>query len=225
MIGRGLRGEVPLRRPSPTKLSFLLARGSGTSSTNLSSFYSQTSFTRDRTMTGLITDETVGFAPGGFSTQIVPSTLLIRRTESASFLGDSRDSGSGSGSYTPSSTSRSRTTLSRTGGVRRKMGRASSRSLSSSYQYGSGTDESSDKENSGSYTHSSDDFIPSGTRSSDETGYDVCHSSDLTGSTPYTYTTTTRSSSNTPVPRLHRRLVEAVPTKRSSQHHKAAQIM
>lgn len=62
-----------------------------------------------QTTTGLVTDETAfEFTSGGSNTQIVPSTLSYRRTESNSYLGDSHD---GSRSYTPytSSDTRSRT--------------------------------------------------------------------------------------------------------------------
>ncbi|KAG1873071.1 hypothetical protein DFJ58DRAFT_409880 [Suillus subalutaceus] len=65
-----------------------------------------------RTTTGLVTDGTAfEFTSGESNTQIVPSTLSYRRTESNSYLGDSHD---GSGSYTPytSSDGRSRTPFS-----------------------------------------------------------------------------------------------------------------
>ncbi|EGO01064.1 hypothetical protein SERLA73DRAFT_151625 [Serpula lacrymans var. lacrymans S7.3] len=120
--------------------------GSRTSSSdpnsNSSNFYSVTSTSssgQDRTTTGLVTDGTMfGITSGGSNTEIVPSTLSYRRTESASLLGDSHD---GSYSYTP--TSPSRTSLSRSAEVRRRG--FSSRGYTT-------YDETSDKENSGSYT-------------------------------------------------------------------------
>lgn len=87
-----------------------------------------------KTGTGLVTDETtLGFTSGGSSTPIVPSTLSYRRTDSASYLGDSADG------Y---STSSSGTALSRRREVRRT--RATSRSYPST--------EDSDKDNSSGYT-------------------------------------------------------------------------
>lgn len=67
-----------------------------------------------QTTTGLVTDETAfEFTSGESNTQIVPSTLSYRRTESNSYLGDSHD---GSRSYTQyaSSEERSRTPFSST---------------------------------------------------------------------------------------------------------------
>ena len=88
-----------------------------------------------RTDTGLVTDETaLGFTSGGSNTQIAPSTLSYRRSDSASYLGDSADGYTSSGSA-----------LSRRREVRRS--RASSRTYTST--------EDSDKENSSGYTPTS----------------------------------------------------------------------
>ncbi|KAG9313810.1 hypothetical protein JVU11DRAFT_6171 [Chiua virens] len=78
---------------------------------------SSSSSDRRRTTTGIITDETAfEFTSGGSNTQIVPSTLSYRRTESNSYLGDSHD-----GSYTYSNyTSSSPSSLSRSPGIRRR---------------------------------------------------------------------------------------------------------
>ncbi|KAI6020170.1 hypothetical protein PISMIDRAFT_203836 [Pisolithus microcarpus 441] len=68
---------------------------SKTSSDARSSFVSMTTTStsgRDPTSTGLITDSTaLEFTSGDSNTQIVPSTLSYRRTESNSYLGDSHD--------------------------------------------------------------------------------------------------------------------------------------
>jgi hypothetical protein len=147
-----------------------------------SSFHSATSFTgpTSGTFSGLRTDETiVDFTSGGSDTQIMTSTLSQRRTDSLSILGDSHDSST----YTTTSTS-----LSVPRDVRRRPARTSSRSLSSSYP--SYSDDSSDKENSGSYTPSGSSYTPSGTGSytvsgtrSETTGYDVSGSSEFSSLT------------------------------------------
>ncbi|KAH7903879.1 hypothetical protein BJ138DRAFT_67873, partial [Hygrophoropsis aurantiaca] len=140
--------------------------GSRTSSsdphaTNSSSFYSLTSTSSEDqqvTTTGLITDETAfEFTSGGSNTQIVPSTLSYRGTESNSYLGDSHD-GSYTYSYTPSytPTSPSRTTLSRSSEVRRRG------YTSRSYTY---SEETSDKENSSGYTPATRSTLSTWTRS------------------------------------------------------------
>ncbi|KAF8419512.1 hypothetical protein L210DRAFT_3655209 [Boletus edulis BED1] len=70
-----------------------------------------------KTVTGTITDETaLEFTSGGSNTQIVPSTLSYRRTESNSYLGDSHDGSYSHSSYTSSSPS----SLSRSQGIRRR---------------------------------------------------------------------------------------------------------
>ncbi|KAG0704129.1 hypothetical protein DFH29DRAFT_913089 [Suillus ampliporus] len=94
-----------------------------------------------RTMTGLVTDGTAfEFTSGESNTQIVPSTLSYRRTESNSYLGDSHD---GSGSYTPytSSDGRSRTPFSSSDGRSRTPYSYSSSGYTSStpYTYTSGS--------------------------------------------------------------------------------------
>ncbi|KDQ55342.1 hypothetical protein JAAARDRAFT_195742 [Jaapia argillacea MUCL 33604] len=157
--------------------------GSRTSSDSwASSFFLTLSYTdsrepttsTDRTVTGL------GITSGS-GTNIVPSTLSYRCTDSASFLGDSH-TGSGpqtSDTYTPTSPSRSTATRSR-----RLSGRASSRTFSSGYSYPSIEDESSDKENTDDYTHS-------GTRSTG--GW-------TTGSSPRTELPTEEEEDRTPPP-------------------------
>ncbi|KAG1752141.1 hypothetical protein EDB19DRAFT_1094010 [Suillus lakei] len=94
-----------------------------------------------RTTTGLVTDGTAfEFTSGESNTQIVPSTLSYRRTESNSYLGDSHD---GSGSYTPytSSDGRSRTPFSSSDGRSRTPYSYSSSGYTSStpYTYTSGS--------------------------------------------------------------------------------------
>ncbi|KAG1776463.1 hypothetical protein EV702DRAFT_335147 [Suillus placidus] len=103
-----------------------------------------------RTTTGLVTDGTAfEFTSGESNTQIVPSTLSYRRTESNSYLGDSHD---GSGSYTPytSSDGRSRTPFSS----------SDSRSRTP-YSYSS-----SGYTSSTPYTYTSDSHAPTPTSSS-----------------------------------------------------------
>ncbi|KAG2347113.1 hypothetical protein BDR05DRAFT_987725 [Suillus weaverae] len=103
-----------------------------------------------RTTTGLVTDGTTfEFTSGESNTQIVPSTLSYRRTESNSYLGDSHD---GSGSYTPytSSDGRSRTPFSS----------SDSRSRTP-YSYSS-----SGYTSSTPYTYTSDSHAPTPTSSS-----------------------------------------------------------
>ncbi|KAL0946096.1 hypothetical protein HGRIS_012361 [Hohenbuehelia grisea] len=164
----------------------------GSGSEFRSSLYTLTSTGPDRTTSGMRTDETIlGFTSGGSDTQIVPSTLSYGDTDSASYLGDSS-------SYTSTSP---RTPLSRSGGFRRRHGRTSSRSFSSSYEY---SDDSSDKENSGSYTPSgTGSYTPTHTRSTDETGYSICRTSDMSALTlnsysTYSYTETRSDISSTP---------------------------
>ncbi|KAI6107774.1 hypothetical protein EDD16DRAFT_1868839, partial [Pisolithus croceorrhizus] len=107
---------------------------SKTSTDTRSSFVSMTTTSmsdRDRTSTGLITDETaLEFTSGDSNTQIVPSTLSYRRTESNSYLGDSHD-----GSFacsTCTSTSPSRSSLSRSAEIRRRRQRCNTCSESTS---------------------------------------------------------------------------------------------
>jgi len=80
---------------------------------------STTSTSRDQTSTGIITDETaLEFSSGGSNTQIVPSMLSYRRTESNSYLGDSHDGSFSCSTCTPTSPPRS--SLSRSAEVRRR---------------------------------------------------------------------------------------------------------
>lgn len=136
-VGRG--GERSSARGSESDDAFFSTGSRTTSSgTRTNGSYSLTTLTGTRTTTGLMTDETaIGFTSGGSNTQIAPSTLSYRHTDSASYLGDSHDS------YT--STSSPGSALSRRREVRRS--RATSRTYSS-------TDDS-DKENN----------TPSGSRS------------------------------------------------------------
>ncbi|KAF4603193.1 hypothetical protein EYR38_003603 [Pleurotus pulmonarius] len=165
--------------------------GSGTSDTRTTSLYTLTSTGRDRTTTGFTstgftstgftgTNTTTDLTSGDSDTNIVSSTLSYRRTDSASYLGDSHDSDS----YFSSGSSR--TPLTRSSALSRRTGRSNSRSNSSGFPYSS--DEASDKENS-SNTVSGSSYTQSGTRSSDDTGYDVCHSSDLSALTLNSYST------------------------------------
>ena len=119
-----------------------------------SSFYS--SYTSDlRTSTATRTNDTSTFTTG---TDVVPSTLSLRQSDSASYLGDSHDSAS----YTL--TSSSRTPLSRTREVRRRGGR-------SPFSSGGRTDGSIEKDDSaGSYTPDSGSYT-SGLRSYDSRSY------------------------------------------------------
>ncbi|KAF8556599.1 hypothetical protein OG21DRAFT_1482945 [Imleria badia] len=133
--GPRLSGEVRVTPPPSGKTKTrplsdisddnFFSAGSRTSSseprTTTNSFYtmsnSSTSSSDARpTTTDIITDETAfEFTSGDSNTQIVPSTLSYRRTESNSYLGDSHD-----GSYTYSSyTSSSPSSLSRSSGIRR----------------------------------------------------------------------------------------------------------
>ncbi|KAH0831167.1 hypothetical protein J3R83DRAFT_13743 [Lanmaoa asiatica] len=119
-------GKTKARPLSDVSDDNFFSAGSRTSSseprTTTNSFYtmsdSSTSSSDARpTTTDIITDETAfEFTSGGSNTQIVPSTLSYRRTESNSYLGDSHD-----GSYTYSSyTSTSPSSLSRSPGIRRR---------------------------------------------------------------------------------------------------------
>ena len=118
-------GKAKTRPLSDISDDNFFSAGSRTSSseprTATNSFYtlsnSSASSSDARPTTGIITDETAfEFTSGGSNTQIVPSTLSYRRTESNSYLGDSHD-----GSYTYSSyTSSSPSSLSRSPGIRRR---------------------------------------------------------------------------------------------------------
>ncbi|KAI9060094.1 hypothetical protein FKP32DRAFT_1595832 [Trametes sanguinea] len=179
--------------------------GSGSATrTPTSSFYSTSSFTRALTSTdtrtgtgtgtGLVTDETIELLSGS-GTNIVPSTLSYRGTTSASLLGDSHDSDTlTDGLY--SSTSPSRSGLTRQGGVRRRTPRSSRSYTTTSHP--SDSEGVSDKENttsySGTYTYTSESYgshTMSGSLSTLETY------SRTTGTTP---TMDTRSRSVTPTP-------------------------
>ena len=134
--GPRLSGEVRVTPPPSGKTKTrplsdisdenFFSAGSRTSSseprTTTNSFYTMTDSSTSSsdarpTTTGIITDETAfEFTSGDSNTQIVPSTLSYRRTESNSYLGDSHD-----GSYTYSSyTSTSPSSLSRSQGIRRR---------------------------------------------------------------------------------------------------------
>ena len=119
-------GKTKTRPLSDISDDNFFSAGSRTSSseprTATNSFYSVTDTSTSSsdarpTTAGIITDETAfEFTSGGSNTQIVPSTLSYRRTESNSYLGDSHE-----GSYTYSSyTSSSPSSLSRTPGIRRR---------------------------------------------------------------------------------------------------------
>ena len=119
-------GKTKTRPLSDVSDDNFFSAGSRTSSseprTTTSSFYTMSDSSTSssdvrRTTTGIVTDETAfEFTSGGSNTQIVPSTLSYRRTESNSYLGDSHD-----GSYTYSSyTSTSPSSLSRSPGIRRR---------------------------------------------------------------------------------------------------------
>ena len=81
---------------------FSVASHSGPTSTSPSSYYSSSSFTRGllssletsstlRNGVGLSSDNTVAQITSSTSTEIIPSTLSLRNTASASLLGDSHD--------------------------------------------------------------------------------------------------------------------------------------
>lgn len=162
-----LTGSVRSRssRTSGTPLStsddvfYSAASQSGhATSTPPSSYYSSSSFTRGlmtsletsstfRAGSGLASDQTIAQITSTSSTEIIPSTLSLRGTASASHLGDSHDGSTTPGCSTSPSTL---STLTRFGGIRRCSAYSSSRSYSSGYL----TEESSDKENSDSYTYS-----------------------------------------------------------------------
>ncbi len=142
-----------------------------------SSFYSSSSFTRATgTGTGVTPSDTLtttrmtGFTTS--DTQIVPSTLSYRGTESASLLGDSHSSGSGSYTYNSSYGSSpytnsdtltvpSRSSLSRAGGVRRRTRTHSGSSSGSGYQP-SGSEESAERERRTELSYSNGSYTPSG---------------------------------------------------------------
>ncbi|KAI6145311.1 hypothetical protein BKA82DRAFT_4312648 [Pisolithus tinctorius] len=139
-LGRDVRVTPPpsaktkARPLSDVSDDAFFSAASKTSSDPRSSFFSMSSTStsdRDRTTTGLITDETAfELTSGGSNTQIVPSTLSYRRTESNSYLGDSHD-GSFSCS-TCASTSPSRSSLSRSAEIRRRRQRCNTCSESTS---------------------------------------------------------------------------------------------
>ncbi|CAL1709933.1 unnamed protein product [Somion occarium] len=166
---------------------FSAGSGSGTTRTPTSSYYSSSSFTRgllstadyttSRSGTGLATDETIVDITSGTGTNIVTSTLSYRGTASNSLLGDSHTGSSPYSSITPTS---SRTSLTRSGGVRRRT----RGSFTTSYL--SGSEETSDKENSDSYAYS-------GTRSYTDSRYP----SELSTLEGYSYSA---SRSATPTP-------------------------
>ncbi|CAL1711832.1 unnamed protein product [Somion occarium] len=153
------RASHPSETPTSTSddVFFSATSRSDSVTTPPTSFYTSSSFTRDplttldsTITTGLVTDETIVEITSGTGTNIVPSTLSLRRTASASLLGDSHTGPASNRSFSPSS---SGTSLTRCGGIRRRSGFASSQSYSSGYL--TETEESSDKENSELYTYSS----------------------------------------------------------------------
>lgn len=141
---------------------FSVASHSVPTSTSPSSYYSSSSFTRgllssletDSTLRNgarLSNGHTIAQITSTSSTEIIPSTLSLRGPASASLLGDSHDeSTTPNRSMTPSTYSG--TSLTRSGGVRRRSAYSSSRSYSSAYL--TETEESFDKENSDLYTYS-----------------------------------------------------------------------
>ncbi|KAG5645171.1 hypothetical protein DXG03_006795 [Asterophora parasitica] len=130
---------------------FFTASSEGTKS----SYYSTQFSSELRTSAGLGTDATsYSYGTSTTGTHLKPTTISYGRTDTMSYLGDSQDSRS----YTGTSPS----TLSRTREVRRRPGRSSSRSYSSGH-----SDALSNKENlSGTYTPES------GTHSIDSRSYD-----------------------------------------------------
>ncbi|KAF8128709.1 hypothetical protein EV363DRAFT_412554 [Boletus edulis] len=134
--GPRLSGEVRVTPPPTGKTKTrplsdisddnFFSAGSRTSSseprTTTNSFYTGTDSSTSssdvrKTVSGTITDETAfEFTSGGSNTQIVPSTLSYRRTESNSYLGDSHDGSYSHSSYSSSSPS----SLSRSQGIRRR---------------------------------------------------------------------------------------------------------
>ncbi|KAH9854566.1 hypothetical protein C2E23DRAFT_55009 [Lenzites betulinus] len=208
------RGSDKRSRGSETASSvsdeafFSAGSGSGSATrTPTSSFYSSSSFTRaltgpdtwttTGTGTGLVTDETIELLSGS-GTNIVPSTISYRGTTSASLLGDSHDSDTLTDSRY-SSTSPSRSGLTRSGGVRRRTPRGSRSYTTGSYP--SDSDEISDKENSasysgtysGTYTYNSETYA-SGSLTA---GLSTLETYSRTATTP---TMNTRSRSVTPTP-------------------------
>ncbi|RDX52641.1 hypothetical protein OH76DRAFT_1554302 [Lentinus brumalis] len=192
------RGSDKKSRSSDTSSSvsdeaFFSARSTPDTRTPTSSFYSTSSLTRALTTTetktgtgtgtALVTDESIEFASGS-GTNIVTSTLSYRGTDSASHLGDSHDSHSGS-SRMYSSTSPSRSSLTRSGGVRRRTPR-DSRSYSVP-SFPTDSEEVSDKENtysSGTYSYT----------------LSTLESYSRTGTTPTMSRSMSRSRSVTPTP-------------------------
>ncbi|CDO77431.1 hypothetical protein BN946_scf184857.g38 [Trametes cinnabarina] len=212
------RGSDKRSRGSETSSSvsddafFSAGSGSGSGSrsatrTPTSTFYSSSSFTRaltgtetrtgTGTGTGLVTDETIELLSGS-GTNIVPSTLSYRGTTSASLLGDSHDSETlTDGLY--SSTSPSRSGLTRQGGVRRRTPRSSRSYTTTSHP--SDSEGISDKENSasysGTYTYTSESY---GTQSMSGLSGSLSTLESYSRTTGTTPTMDTRSRSVTPTP-------------------------
>jgi len=131
--GPRLGGDVRVTPPPSLKTKLrplsdfsddaFFSAASKTSSDTRSSFYSLTSTTstsdQDPTTSDIIIDETtLEFTSGGLNTEIVPSTLSYRRTESNSYLGDSHDGSFACRTCTPTSPSCS--SLSRSAEIRRR---------------------------------------------------------------------------------------------------------
>ncbi|EIN14499.1 hypothetical protein PUNSTDRAFT_140778, partial [Punctularia strigosozonata HHB-11173 SS5] len=158
--------------------------GSRTSGTD-STFYSLPSAT-----------DVVSDAPSRtLKTEVSPSTLSFRRTASASYLGDSHSGSSSSRTRTSPShgSSGSQTSLSRMQAVRRRAAGSSSRTFTTTYL---GSDETSDKENSGSYTAS--DSRSTGASDEYSSGYDRSSSGrDLSMSTLESYSSYSGTYSST----------------------------
>ncbi|KAF8122008.1 hypothetical protein EV363DRAFT_1301434 [Boletus edulis] len=107
---------APSRSSSLRRTSSLTDLDEEFASADVVDYFTSSSDMR-KTVTGTITDETaLEFTSGGSNTQIVPSTLSYRRTESNSYLGDSHDGSYSHSSYTSSSPS----SLSRSQGIRRR---------------------------------------------------------------------------------------------------------
>ena len=181
----------------------------------------RTSSGNGQTTTGLVTDETAfEFTSGESNTQIVPSTLSYRRTESNSYLGDSHD---GSRSYTQytSSEDRSRTPYSSTDTRSRTPYSYSSSGYTSStpYTYTSGsytpspslsrsaevrrrpygaystTEGLSDRENSGTTRSTLSGWTRSRTPTTTTEGFLAVEEKESSGSEGYNTAHTTPSSS------------------------------
>ncbi|TFK53121.1 hypothetical protein OE88DRAFT_1807017 [Heliocybe sulcata] len=210
------RGVSPMGSSEFDDDAFFSADSRSNGDSKGSSFYSslsKTDFTNGAGVTA--TDTTVGFAiTSGSDTNIVASTMSLRGPSSASYLGDSHD-----GSSTYDSTSASRSTLTRAGGVRRRTPGTSSRTFSSSYE--TRTDEGSDKENSeisgSTQTRSTDEY------DSSSRGYSLTASSCSCGSSG-TCSTCQSSSSGTYTDKASEIAPSEVPTIPSESNYETAEV-